>query len=85
MQAVQFARAQKMSISGMLKAALRAYLSNRPEVASQPEVDAGVNKLSDSLSSPVLVRPYRLSRSPQSRAAASVSGVAKTGGLLSDF
>lgn len=54
-----------------------------PAVLTQPPVNAGVNRLTDLLSSPPLVRPYRLSRVPLSRVRVAAS-TASRGGMLSD-
>ena len=85
---VAFARAQGMSVSGLMKTALRQYLAAQPAfdpppvVPAQP-VNGGVNRLQDSLASPPLLRPYRLARTPQSRVPGAVGGERK--GWLSDF
>jgi hypothetical protein len=94
---VAFACERGISVSGLLKNAVRAYIAAAPAVepkpvaapvapqravAAQPPVNAGVNRLTDLLSSPPLVRPYRLARAPQSRAR--VVGTVPKGGMLSD-
>lgn len=95
---VAFARERGISVSGLIKNAVRAYIAAAPAaepqpvmapvapqraVPAQPPVNAGVNRLTDLLSSPPLVRPYRVSRVPQSRARV-VASTAPRGGLLSD-
>jgi len=79
-----------MSISGLMKLAIRSYLATQPAVVAAPSVGssapvhAGVHKLTDLLSSPPLVRPYRMARGPVRHASAVVGGERKAG-LLSDF
>jgi hypothetical protein len=95
---VAFARERGISVSGLIKNAVRTYIAAAPAVEpqpaivavtlhratpTQPPVNAGVNRLTDLLSSPPLVRPYRLSRAPQ-RGARVVGSGAPRGGLLSD-
>jgi len=82
-QVVAFARAQGLSVSMLLKTALRAH------IAAQPAVDAGVNAPSDSLVMPGPVAPYRLPRQPGNvRASSLLRRSARDGerkwGLLSD-
>jgi hypothetical protein len=72
-----------MSVSGLLKTALRGYLASQPAYSALP-VHAPVNGLSDSLASPPLLRPCRLARGPVRHASAVVGGERK-GWLLSDF
>ena len=85
---VAFARAQGLSVSGLMKTALRQYLAAQPAFVAPPAVttqpvNGGVNRLQDSLASPSLLRPYRLPRAPQSRTPGAVGGERK--GWLSDF
>ena len=83
---VAFAHRQCMSVSGLLKTALRAYLASQPDV--QPTVNAGVNMgLSDALASPPLFRPYQLPRqSAGVKASAALRrGAGERKGMLSDF
>ena len=79
------AHAQRTSVSGLVKGLLRAYLATQPTL--QPTVHTPVNRLSDLLSSPPLVRPYRLPRAPGSTQANALRRSAREGerkGLLSD-
>jgi hypothetical protein len=72
-QIVAFARAQGVSVSMLLKTALRNYLASQPAYPTQPPVYAPVNGLSDSLSSsPPLLRPYPLTRKPGSTQASAL-------------
>lgn len=89
---VAFARERGISVSGLIKNAVRQYIAAAPAfepqpavvpvpvVPTQPPVNAGVNLLTDVLMSPPLIRPYRLPRAPQVR----VPGGGSKGGLLSD-
>ena len=81
----EYARAAQMSVSGVIKSAVREFMAAHPAAQCpliQPAVHSGVHTLSDVLSSPPLLRPYRLPRARQSRGAA-VGDERK--GLLSDF
>lgn len=85
---VTFARERGMSISGLMKLAIRGYLASQPAVVAAPpvgssaSVHAGVHRLSDLLSSPPMVRPFKLARGPVRRGSA-VGGERKV--WLSDF
>ena len=85
---VAFAHSQGLSVSGLLKVALRQYLASQPAavaqpaVLAQPPVNLGVNRLTDVLSSPPLLRPFKLARGPIRHASAAVGGEGKPG--LSD-
>jgi len=88
-QIVQFAHAQGLSVSGLLKTALRRYLASQPAYPVQP-VHAGVNEgLSDPPMLPALLAPLRLPRQPGNlRASALLRRGARDGerkGLLSDI
>lgn len=64
-QIVAFARAQGMSISGVLKVAVRLYVASQPVPAPQPPVYGDVNKHpSDPPMLPALLTPHRLPRQP---------------------
>jgi len=80
---VAFAHRQGMSVSGLLKTALRQYLAAQPDL--QP-VHAGVNKgLSDPPMLAALIQPHRLPRQPGMRASAALRrGTGERKGMLSD-
>jgi hypothetical protein len=90
---VAFAHARGLSVSGLMKTAVRQYIASQPAVVAQPvvhqpPVNVGVNRpLSDTLRmpSPPLLRPFKMARGPVRHASSAVGGGSKGRALLSDF
>jgi hypothetical protein len=91
---VAFAHAHGVSVSGLMKTAVRQYITSQPAVVAQPvlptqpPVNVGVNRaLSDTLRmpSPPLLRPFKMARGPVRHASSAVGGGSKGRALLSDF